>query len=164
MAVKMNIKNGRVLRGEDNCFINADLYVEEGKIRAFEAGDETKADYDANGLFVIPGFIDTHNHGCVDVEFAAADEDFEKARRWLAGQGITGVAPTVRAMPLEDIEAAQKNILREAGKTSRGAKICGIHLEGPYVSHNRAGAMVLPDMLCEPGECAGSPKAAKDCQ
>lgn len=148
----MKIKNGLVLRGESNCFEPTDINVSEGKIDSFGAG-EGLADaevFDAEGLYVIPGFIDTHNHGCVGVEFAAEDEDFEKARVWLAGQGITGVAPTVRAMPVESTVAAEKNILREAGKASRGAKILGIHLEGPFVSHSRTGAMCPPDMACEP--------------
>lgn len=146
----MNIRNGWVLRGEDNRFVSAKLCVAEGKIAAFSAQGGSEEDFDATGLYVIPGFIDTHNHGSVDVEFAEADEDFEKARRWLAAQGITGVAPTIRAMPLEEIEAAQRNVRREAGKASRGAKILGMHLEGPFISYHRSGAMVPPRIDCTP--------------
>lgn len=146
----MNIRNGWVLRGEDNRFVSTELCVAEGKIAAFSAQEGSEEDFDATGLYVIPGFIDTHNHGSVDVEFADEDEDFEKARRWLAAQGITGVAPTIRAMPLEKIEAAQRNIRREAGKASQGAKILGMHLEGPFISYNRSGAMVPPRIECTP--------------
>ena len=149
----MIIKNGLVLKGENNCFEPTDICISEGKIASFgNAADalKTSEDFDAEGLYVIPGFIDTHNHGCVGVEFAAEDEDFEKARIWLAEQGITGVAPTVRALPVESCVAAEKNILREAGKASGGAKVLGIHLEGPFVSHSRCGAMCPPDIVCEP--------------
>lgn len=146
----MNIRNGWVLKGGVNRFERTDLCIEEGKIRSFGKTQETGEDFDAEGFYVIPGFIDTHDHGCVGVEFAAAEEDFEKARVWLAGQGITGVAPTLRAMPLEPTLAAEKNIIREAGKASGGAKILGIHLEGPFISPNRGGAMTAPDMVCEP--------------
>ncbi len=148
----MIIKNGLVLKGENNCFEPTDICISEGKIVSFgNAADtlKTSEDFDAEGLYVIPGFIDTHDHGCVGVEFAAEDEAFEKARVWLAEQGITGVAPTVRAMPMELTIAAEKNILREAGKASGGAKILGIHLEGPFVSHSRSGAMCPPDIVCE---------------
>ncbi len=146
----MNIRNGWVLRGEDNRFASADLCMADGKIAAFSAQEGSEGDFDATGLYVMPGFIDTHNHGSVDVEFAAADEDFEKARRWLAAQGITGVAPTIRSLPLEEIVAAQHNIRREAKKASGGAKILGMHLEGPFISHNRSGAMTTPRIDCTP--------------
>ncbi len=147
----MKIKNGLVLMGEGNRFEPTDISIAEGRIRSFGAGEAADGEeFDAEGLYVIPGFIDTHNHGCVGVEFAAEDEDFEKARVWLAGQGITGVAPTVRAMEVEPTIAAERNILREAGKASSGARILGIHLEGPFVSHSRTGAMSPPDMVCGP--------------
>ena len=147
MDKNMRIKNGLVLKGQSNRFESADICISEGRISSFGAVGEPagQEDFDAEGLYVIPGFIDTHNHGCVGVEFAAEDEDFEKARVWLAGQGITGVAPTVRAMPVEPIIGAEKNILREAGKTSKGARILGIHLEGPFVSYSRTGAMCPPE-------------------
>lgn len=152
MDKNMRIKNGLVLKGQSNRFESADICISEGRISSFGAVGEPagQEDFDAEGLYVIPGFIDTHNHGCVGVEFAAEDEDFEKARVWLAGQGITGVAPTVRAMPVEPIIGAEKNILREAGKTSKGARILGIHLEGPFVSYSRTGAMCPPERVCEP--------------
>ena len=149
--MKMKIKNGMVLMGESNRFEPVDMYISEGRICSFGAGQAVSGEeFDAEGLYVIPGFIDTHNHGCVGVEFASEDEDFEKARVWLAGQGITGVAPTVRAMEVEPTVAAERNILREAGKASKGARILGIHLEGPFVSHSRAGAMSPPDIVCGP--------------
>ena len=58
----MNIRNGWVLRGEDNRFVSAKLCVAEGKIAAFSAQGGSEEDFDATGLYVIPGFIDTHNH------------------------------------------------------------------------------------------------------
>lgn len=146
----MNIRNGWVLKGGDNRFHRTDLCISEGKICSLGEVRESSEEFDAEGLYVIPGFIDTHDHGCVGVEFAAEDEDFEKARMWLAEQGITGVAPTVRSMPMEPTLAAERNIVREAGKRSGGAKILGIHLEGPFISSARSGAMTAPDMVCGP--------------
>ena len=86
MDKNMRIKNGLVLKGQSNRFESADICISEGRISSFGAAGEPagQEDFDAEGLYVIPGFIDTHNHGCVGVEFAAEDEDFEKARVWLA--------------------------------------------------------------------------------
>lgn len=151
----MIIRNGRVLRGTDQRFVKTDLYIEDGMIKNIcDVGEipvvHGEEAFDASGLMVLPGFIDTHIHGFVGVEFAAADEDFEKARIHLAGEGITGLAPTVRAMPIDDLTAAEKNILREAKKPSGGAKLLGIHMEGPFVSLKKNGAMTPPDIPCTP--------------
>ncbi len=151
----MIIRNGCVLRGRDRKFVRGDLFIRDGKIAGVPAEHEMpgiKTDQeviDASGLLVLPGLIDTHIHGSVGVEFAAKKEDFEKARVWLAGQGVTAIAPTVRAMMPEEMAAAQENIAAEARKPSRGARICGIHLEGPFVSKEKNGSMTPPDITCD---------------
>ena len=142
----MRIFNAKVLDGGDNRFKARSLSIENGVITGF--GESADGDYDARGLFVIPGFIDTHIHGSVAVEFASPDEDFEKARVWLASQGVTSIAPTVRALPVDRTVAAIKNIVRESKKESAGAHIRGIHLEGPFVSKERSGVMNPPDEEC----------------
>lgn len=145
----MNIINGTVLCGADNTFRKVNIEIQNGKIASL--GDVSSGDvFDADGLFVIPGFIDTHIHGCVGVEFASPDEDFTKARSWLASEGVTAFAATVRALPIEDIIAAEKNILRESKRNTSGARVMGINLEGPYVSLTKTGVMNPPDIKCEP--------------
>ena len=45
---------------------------------------------DANGMKVVPGFIDVHTHGGVGVDVNGADaEDLEKLCRFFAGNGTT---------------------------------------------------------------------------
>ncbi|MBO4277582.1 MAG: N-acetylglucosamine-6-phosphate deacetylase, partial [Clostridia bacterium] len=136
------------LDGSDGRFKKLDICVSGGIIAALCENRCEPGDIDASGLFVIPGFIDTHIHGSVAVEFASPEEDFEKARVWLAKQGITAFAATVRALPADRTVAAIKNIVRESKKESSGARVAGIHLEGPFVSKERAGAMNPPDETC----------------
>lgn len=144
----MLIKNGFVLNGKTNKFEQADLNIENGIINNIGqdiAGDDV---FDADGNYVIPGFIDTHIHGCVGVEFASPDEDFGKACKWLASEGTTAFAATVRALPVDRVVSAIRNILRESQKNRDGANVVGINLEGPFVSRKKSGVMNPPDIEC----------------
>ncbi len=147
----MQIKNGIVLNGSNNRFERIDLRVANGKIYQFGVFPVESGDYDAEGCFIIPGFIDTHIHGGVGVEFASPDESFGNARKWLAREGVTAFAATVRAMTPARTLLAEKNIVREYNKNaSAGAKLCGIHLEGPFVSTEKCGVMNPPKVECTP--------------
>lgn len=157
----MQIRNGIVLNGSNNRFERIDLRIANGKIYQFGVFPVDADDYDAEGSYIIPGFIDTHIHGCVGVEFASDDENFDRARRWLASEGITAFAATVRALPPERVIAAERNIVREYHKEADGAKLCGINLEGPYVSLSKSGVMNPPDIKCDPSEAASFASAAE---
>ena len=56
------VKNGRIHDAVHETPYQADLLIENGKIRAIGEdleGDET---IDANGLEIYPGFVDAHTH------------------------------------------------------------------------------------------------------
>lgn len=144
----MIIKNGKVLIGSNNRFEQTDVKITDGVITAIGSSECDTVEFDVSGYNVIPGFIDTHIHGCVGVEFASPDEDFTKAREWLATQGTTSFAATVRALPIDRAIAAERNILRESGREANGASIAGINLEGPFVSLTKSGVMNPPDIEC----------------
>lgn len=157
----MQIRNGIVLNGTNNRFEKLDLKIENGCISQFGVFPPDGEDIDAAGLYVIPGFIDTHIHGSVGVEFAAANEDFSKARKWLASEGVTSFAATVRALPPEKVIAAEKNIVRESRRKNIGAKVAGIHLEGPFVSREFRGAMNPPECEARPETVAAFAEAGE---
>lgn len=58
------IKNGRVLNPAAGMDRVADVFIEEGRIRAVEPDISAEADriLEADGCFVMPGFIDLHVH------------------------------------------------------------------------------------------------------
>lgn len=142
----MRIINGAVLCGGE--LKKRDIIVSGGMITDICENRGESGETDASGLLVLPGFIDTHIHGSVAVEFASPREDFTRAREWLASQGVTAFAATVRALPADRTVAAIKNIVRESKREAPGAKVAGIHLEGPFVSKDRAGSMNPPDEVC----------------
>ena len=146
----MIIKNGNVLLGTTQTVVQKDIRIEQGTITEISTELSDYREFDASGMLVIPGFIDIHIHGGVGVEFASPEEDFTKARKWLASEGVTGFAATVRAMTPDRIVAAERNIIREAERDVVGASVFGINLEGPFVSKVRTGVMNPPDVECDP--------------
>ncbi len=143
----MTIRNARILRGDSRTFTYGSLHMENGKIASFDDKAHDDA-FDAEGLYVLPGFIDTHIHGFAGVEFAKPDGDFGEAPSVLARDGVTGFAATVRCMELEEMLAADRNAARQRRAPSHGAKLLGIHNEGPFVSYKRTGAMHPPVIDC----------------
>ncbi len=143
----MTIRNGLILNGKTGQFEHRSLVIENGKIARFT--DDAPADaFDAEGLYVLPGMIDTHIHGFVGVEFAKKEGDFVPAQTALARRGVTGFAATVRCMPFEDMLDADRNAAFQIRQPQTGAKVLGIHNEGPFVSYKRTGAMRPPVIDC----------------
>ncbi|HEX3582368.1 MAG TPA: amidohydrolase family protein, partial [Thermoanaerobaculia bacterium] len=86
---------------------------------------------------IAPGFIDVHVHGGDGADFMDASEE-ENARilRFHAKHGTTALCATTLSGSVADIQKAVEAIAR----TSWTAEIVGIHLEGPYINRQRAGA------------------------
>ncbi len=82
------------------------------------------------------GLIDLHNNGAFGVDFATADADgLRRLLTALAARGVTAVQPTVITAPLPELAGALDRI---GGET--GARVLGVHLEGPFLSPVRRGA------------------------
>jgi N-acetylglucosamine-6-phosphate deacetylase len=103
---------------------------------------------DGKGLYAVPGLIDMHQHGCNGCDFCDGSmEAFHTIAKYQASNGITSVCATT--MTLEETELT--NILHEFSlylddldkneeKKYEGANLCGIYLEGPFISKNKKGA------------------------
>ena len=143
------LRGGNILT-EKVGLISGDLLIRDGVIAAMGENLPSEGEVlDISGLTVVPGLIDTHNHGCMGTEFAAEDERFDKGLQFLAGRGITTVVPTIRCLPHERLLRAIENVKREAARKPLGAKIGGINMEGPFLSPNRIGSM-RPENLAKP--------------
>ena len=131
------IKNGKVFTSSR--FIKKDLYIDGSLFSKKGKEDEV---YDAEGKFIIPGFWDIHTHGamCVDVN-TASREGFEKISSFFASHGVSRWLCSILT---DDEERTTEAIIRAKEAIENplsGAKLMGIHLEGPFLSPKFAGAM-----------------------
>lgn len=85
------------------------------------------------------GFVDTHTHGRSGFDVMRPG-DVALLSLDLLSQGVTGFLPTVVAAPPIDLLAALASVQGDPG----GARILGIHAEGPFLSPDQPG-MFPPD-------------------
>jgi len=120
------------------------LLLEDGKIAAvLEWGSSLPiADeiVDAAGKIVMPGFIDIHSHGADgdDVSDGTVEGIHRIGQRKLQ-EGVTTWLPTTLTQPEERLREIVGTI-QKAGLETRGPKMPGIHLEGPFINPAKAGA------------------------
>lgn len=110
---------------------NGVLTIENGKIIDFTA-DSSTFDVDYSGNIMIPGIIDTHNHGCFGFDLMKSpipDHDIESYLYGLATQGVTAAFPTVSGSA-----DGIKSLAEYEEYPLKGARIMGIHSEGPWGS------------------------------
>ncbi len=114
------------------------LRIADGLIAEIRPGMAAEADFRLEHGFLSPGLIDLHNNGAFGVDFGAADEGaWKPALARLAAHGVTSLLPTVITAPLPALRAAAERVAR-AMQVHPG--IIGLHLEGPFLNHQKAGA------------------------
>jgi len=123
---------------------NGAILLEDGYISSIQesakefSGVET---LDLEGLTILPGFIDVHIHGAVGVDvMEASPAGLREVALYLASQGVTSWLPTL--VPGSDenyasVAAAVSQVLHE----SKGARVLGVHYEGPFVNTAQCGAL-----------------------
>ena len=133
----MRITGGQVFDLHEG-FVQRDVCF-DGRLLSNSSADGKT--YDASGCYVIPGLTDVHFHGCKGRDFSDADpEGLEIMAQYELSRGVTQICPAGMTL-LEDqltrvcqVAAAHK----EADKP--GAALCGINLEGPFLSMAKKGA------------------------
>ena len=120
----------------DGC-VSGIISVEDGKIAdILNYNAKVSVDIEADAFRVLPGIIDTHNHGTMGYSLMGVEDEAEKEKnvrgylKGLASQGVTACLPTAD-------HALFKTIARVAKGEIDGARPIGIHSEGPYL--NRVG-------------------------
>lgn len=140
------LHNGTILNGfslMERCAV----LIEDGKVSdvfsqkrfAQRRFDPFTKIIDVQGAYISPGLIDTHIHGfnghgtedaSTDAMLAMSDD--------LAAYGVSAFNPTLYSSEEKAFVNEIKAITNAMGKES-GARIMGIHLEGPFVSPEKAG-------------------------
>ncbi|MGW5095984.1 N-acetylglucosamine-6-phosphate deacetylase [Streptomyces nodosus] len=91
---------------------------------------------DVRGHWLVPGFVDMHNHGGGGASFSGTAEDALTAVRTHRLHGTTTVVASTVTDDM-DILVGQAGLLSELAEQG---DIAGLHFEGPFISPCRKGA------------------------
>ncbi|HYB88969.1 MAG TPA: N-acetylglucosamine-6-phosphate deacetylase [Streptosporangiaceae bacterium] len=90
---------------------------------------------------LVPGLIDLQVNGFFGVDLAEVDAaGWARVARRLPETGTTAFLPTLVTAPVGDLAGALRSAAAIASDPPAGARILGVHMEGPFLSPNRAGA------------------------
>ena len=94
-----------------------------------------------NGKIVAPGYLDIHCHGRGGADFSDGDmASFETIGKGKLADGVTGFLATTLSVSLEDIAKTCRTAEEYRTENRTGARLLGMHLEGPFFSPDGAGA------------------------
>ena len=145
----MIIKHADVFT-EEGKFEKKDVYV-EGDVFADNAQDDVVVD--GTDCWLIPGLTDIHFHGCVGYDLCdGTEEAIQAIADYEASVGVTTICPATMTFAedtLTGIAKAAKN-----HKNDKGAILCGINMEGPFISMEKKGAQ-NPAFIHKPDVNAG---------
>ena len=128
----------------DGTLQNCEITVDEGVVRTVEP--------EAPGTghrypIAVPGFIDIHTHGGAGHDIMDGDGDrFLQIARYHLQNGTTSFLGSTATAPLAELDrvltGARSAMRPNAVEAARGqeATFLGIHLEGPWISPEKAGA------------------------
>ena len=139
----MVLENARIILADREIEAGS-VTIDSGLISAITAGpNETKANaLDLAGLTLLPGFIDVHIHGAVGIDtLEASAEQLGEVAEFLATQGVTSWLPTLVPASDEQFSRAAGEIAKSMNLEARGARVLGVHYEGPFVNSAQCGAL-----------------------
>jgi N-acetylglucosamine-6-phosphate deacetylase len=90
---------------------------------------------------ILPGFVDLHVHGGAGADFMDASPEAVRAvTTFHARHGTVALAATTLSAPSSEVDAAIRAVATAHRNGRAGARLVGIHLEGPYLNPSRCGA------------------------
>ncbi len=98
--------------------------------------------------YIVPGFIDVHVHGGGGFDTMDGTAGIRGMAAFHAKHGTTGLLATTITNPWQNVKTALENAKQVMLEPSPGARVLGVHLEGPFVSPHRLGAQ--PNFVVEP--------------
>ncbi len=107
---------------------------------------------EANGAWLIPGFIDIHVHGGYGADFMdASQEALDTITRFHAQHGTTALLATTMTSTKDNLERVLEAVYQYRQQEMPYASLLGVHLEGPFLSPKWPGAQnpafIVPPQL-----------------
>ncbi|MFH5881357.1 N-acetylglucosamine-6-phosphate deacetylase [Liberiplasma polymorphum] len=134
------INNANILT--DKGFIKGNIGIADGKITSLGNHQAMHPLTIDELVYIIPGFIDMHVHGVQGFDVMDGTvHAINTIGLYLTKEGTTSFLPTTMTQSNKAIKKALQAIDEAASlNTYSGAEILGIHLEGPFINAQAAGA------------------------
>jgi N-acetylglucosamine-6-phosphate deacetylase len=133
--------HGAILTGEG--FVRGQVTIgRDRQVTAVEGTPLTAVQARDSGLpLVLPGFIDLHVHGGGGADIMEGDGAVQQVAALHLRHGTTSLLATTMTAPRGDLQRAF-NALADScrHKHAGGARVLGVHLEGPYINPGKLGA------------------------
>lgn len=142
----MIIKDANIFT-QDNRFVKGSVVVENGRfVSIAEQPEHTGEVMEAKGLYMIPGLVDIHFHGCMGADMCdGTKEALDVITQYEASVGVTSVCPATMTIPKDELSAVMKNA--GAYAYHGGAHLVGINMEGPFISPAKKGAQAAENIM-----------------
>lgn len=127
--------NGKIIKNSQ--IFKQDLWVENGII--IEPKEIADQEIDLKGHYLAPGYIDLQINGGFGVDFTTNLADVNKVAKELLRHGVTTFLPTLISSSPENYQSQIPHFIPNEGGM-HGARILGLHLEGPFISSHQNGA------------------------
>jgi N-acetylglucosamine-6-phosphate deacetylase len=129
------------------------ILIEEKKIKEIITENDRVDNFtgdviDVRNNSIIPGLIDIHIHGTGGWGVTGGTtEDIRGLTRYLASKGVTSFQPTIGGNTLDVVKDSVNNLRTVIEEGHEGAKILGIHMEGPFLNPEKKGAFKVEYLL-----------------
>lgn len=139
------IRHGTVITPHALCPDHS-VAIKSGHIHAIVPDSELAYDQcpqviDATECTIIPGLVDVHIHGIGSHDtMDATPKSLNGMAQRLAQRGVTSFLPTTVAAPHSHLLQVTRNVSHIMDQKPTGARVLGIHLEGPYLNPQKRGA------------------------
>jgi N-acetylglucosamine-6-phosphate deacetylase len=150
----MHFTNARLILPDE--IRRGSLFVREGRIARMgdsaKAGKRAAADgIDLRGGYLAPGFVDLHVHGAMGCDtMDGTEEALRTITEFHLRGGTTSIALTTVTAPEPDILRVLKQLKPLQNRSlGVGARIIGVHIEGPFLALAKAGAQ-NPEYIRDP--------------
>ncbi|HYV10481.1 MAG TPA: N-acetylglucosamine-6-phosphate deacetylase [Pyrinomonadaceae bacterium] len=138
MMTRLLLKNARVVLPDREVAVG--VLIEDGRISAIGDSLDAAEEIDLAGTTLLPGFIDVHIHGAAGVDVMdATAAGLGIVSEYLASQGVTSWVPTF--VPASDEHYANAIAVISEAMNGPGARVLGVHYEGPFVNTAQCGAL-----------------------
>lgn len=135
-SLNLLIKNAHII--EDGTRKKVTIGIENQRIKQISTGNieclEDTVVLDGKNQLLIPGMVDVHIHGANNFDMMdGTTESIQAVSKKCAETGCTSFLVTSVSSSLESLLKMIRSTKEVIGK-EEGAKIAGIHLEGPYLN------------------------------